>query len=105
MPHYMRSSDVSFKRVSLKTEIQTEALRDKLYPPNLFPPRGFCYIYFMATAKQNSRRGGELLRRPARKTAASKNQSLQKLYARLEKTQPGSEESKRISKEIVDAIG
>jgi len=27
------------------------------------------------------------------------------LYARLEKAQPGSEESKRISAQIVDAIG
>jgi uncharacterized protein (DUF433 family) len=27
------------------------------------------------------------------------------LYARLEKTQPGSEESKRISAQIIDAIG
>jgi hypothetical protein len=43
--------------------------------------------------------------RPAHEASASKNQSLQKLYARLEKTQPGSEESKHISKEIVDATG
>jgi hypothetical protein len=62
-------------------------------------------IYYMATAKQNSRRGGAVSHRPARKASASKNQSLEKLYARLEKTQPGTEESKRISKEIVDAIG
>jgi hypothetical protein len=59
----------------------------------------------MATAKQNTRLGGIVPHRPARKAATSKNQSLQKLYARLEKTQCGSEESKRISKEIVDAIG
>src|SRR5439155_421455 len=39
-----------------------------------------------------------------RKAPASKNQSLQ-LYARLGKTQPGSEASKRISRQIVDAIG
>jgi hypothetical protein len=58
----------------------------------------------MATAKQNQRRGGAVPRPRARK-APSKNQSLQKLYARLEKTQPGSEESKRISQDIVDAIG
>jgi len=58
----------------------------------------------MATAKQNIRRGDAVSHR-ARKASGSKNQSLQKLYARLEKTQPGSEESKRISKEIVDAIG
>jgi hypothetical protein len=59
----------------------------------------------MATAKQNQRRGGAVQRPPARKAPPSKTQSLQKLYARLEKTRPGSEESKRISQEIVDAIG
>jgi len=59
----------------------------------------------MATAKQNTRRGDAVSRRPARKASASKSQSLQKLYNRLKKTRPGSEESKRISKEIVDAIG
>jgi len=35
---------------------------------------------------------------PAKKT-------LERLYARLEKTKPGSEESKRIAGKIVDAIG
>jgi hypothetical protein len=59
----------------------------------------------MATAKQNQQGSGAVPRLPARKTPASKSPSLQKLYARLEKTQPGSEESKRISQEIVDAIG
>jgi hypothetical protein len=59
----------------------------------------------MATAKQNQRRSGAVSHPPARKEPTSKTQSLQKLYARLEKTRPGSEESKRISQEIVDAIG
>jgi hypothetical protein len=39
-----------------------------------------------------------------RKAQTSKK-TLRQLYARLEKTQPGSEESKRISEQIVDAIG
>jgi hypothetical protein len=59
----------------------------------------------MATAKQSQRRGGAVSHPPARKAPTSKNQSLQKLYARLEKTKPGSEESKRISEQIVAAIG
>jgi len=59
----------------------------------------------MAPAKQNQRRGSAVSHPPARKAPTSKNQSLQKLYARLEKSRPGSEESKRISQEIVDAIG
>jgi len=59
----------------------------------------------MATAKQNRRRGGAVSDPPARKPPTSKTGSLRKLYARLEKTRPGSEESKRISQEIVDAIG
>ena len=62
-------------------------------------------IYYMATAKQNQRRTGAVSPTPARKAPTSKNQSLQKLYARLEKTRPGSEESRRISQQIVDAIG
>jgi hypothetical protein len=62
-------------------------------------------IYYMATAKQNQGRSGAVSRAPVRKASTSKNQSLQRLYARLEKTQPGSEESKRISQQIVDAIG
>jgi hypothetical protein len=41
----------------------------------------------------------------ARKQRVSEKKSLRELYARLEKTQPGSEESKRISAQIVDAIG
>jgi hypothetical protein len=32
-------------------------------------------------------------------------QDLDRLYARLDQTQPGSEESKSISREIIDAIG
>ncbi|PYX28298.1 MAG: hypothetical protein DMG77_15825 [Acidobacteria bacterium] len=59
----------------------------------------------MATAKQNRRRSGAVSPPSARKAFASKNQSLQKLYARLEQTPPGSEESKRISQQIVDTIG
>ena len=62
-------------------------------------------IYYMATAKQNQRRSGAVSPTLARKAPTSKNQSLQKLYARLEKIQPGSEASKRISRQIVDAIG
>jgi len=59
----------------------------------------------MATAKQNQRQTGSHSSAPARKATASKNKSLSSLYARLEKTRPGSEESKRISQKIVDAIG
>jgi uncharacterized protein (DUF433 family) len=36
---------------------------------------------------------------------ASPQEILPALYARLEKTQPGSEDSKRISRQIVDAVG
>jgi hypothetical protein len=39
------------------------------------------------------------------KAQAPQRKTLRELYARLEKTQPGSEESKRISAQIVDAIG
>ena len=39
------------------------------------------------------------------KAKAPQKKTLRELYARLEKTQPGSEESKRISAQIVDAIG
>lgn len=42
---------------------------------------------------------------PKRKVSTSKNKSLPNLYARLEKTRPGPEEEKRISQQIVDAIG
>lgn len=59
----------------------------------------------MATAKQSQRQTGSRPPAPARKAPASKNKSLSSLYARLEKTRPGSEESKRISQQIVDAIG
>jgi hypothetical protein len=59
----------------------------------------------MATAKQSQRRTSTAQPAPARKTPALKSKSLPNLYARLEKTRPGSEESKRISRQIVDAIG
>ncbi len=60
----------------------------------------------MATAKQTqSRRRGAMISARGRKSPASPKKALRELYARLEKTQPGSEESKRISAQIVDAIG
>jgi hypothetical protein len=60
----------------------------------------------MATAKQTqSRRTETMPSARGRKTQTSRKESLRQLYARLEKTQPGSEESKRISAQIVDAIG
>jgi hypothetical protein len=60
----------------------------------------------MATAKQTQRRRtGTMVSAHGRKSAASQKKTLRELYARLEKTQPGSEESKRISAQIVDAIG
>jgi hypothetical protein len=60
----------------------------------------------MATAKQTqSRRTGMTPSDQSRKSPTSQKKTLQELYARLEKTQPGSEESKRISAQIVDAIG
>jgi hypothetical protein len=60
----------------------------------------------MATAKQTqSRRTETMPSARGRKTQTSQKKSLRQLYARLEKTQPGSEESKRISAQIVDAIG
>jgi hypothetical protein len=59
----------------------------------------------MATAKQAQNRRTETTPSArGRKTRTSKN-TLRQLYARLEKTQPGSEDSKRISAEIVNAIG
>jgi hypothetical protein len=58
----------------------------------------------MATVKRQ-RRSGSAPSAPARKLPVSKKQTLQNLYVRLEKTQPGSETSKRISRQIVDAIG
>ena len=59
----------------------------------------------MTTAKpaQNPRTDTELARDS--KAQPSRKKSLQELYARLEKTQDGSEESKRIAAKIVDAIG
>lgn len=58
----------------------------------------------MATAKPRQRQSGSRSSAPARKAPASKK-SLSNLYAQLEKNRPGSEESKRISKQIVDTIG
>ena len=40
-----------------------------------------------------------------RKAQKSPKKTVRELYARLEKTRPGSIESKRISEQIVDAIG
>jgi hypothetical protein len=57
----------------------------------------------MFPAKQNQRQTAPSA--PARKAPTAKNKSLSDLYARLEKTRPGSEESKRISQQIVDAVG
>lgn len=59
----------------------------------------------MATAKQSQRQPGSRSQVPARKAPTSKKKSLSSLYSQLEKTRPGSEESKRISQRIVDAIG
>jgi len=60
----------------------------------------------MATAKQAQSRGTDSTPTRGRKaTQASPKKVLRELYARLEKTQPGSEESKRISAQIVDTIG
>jgi hypothetical protein len=60
----------------------------------------------MAIAKQTqSRRAGAMVSAHGRKSSTSQKKTLRELYARLEKTQPGSEESKRISAKIVDAIG
>jgi hypothetical protein len=60
----------------------------------------------MATVKPTRRqRTGTTLPARGRKTQESSRKTLRELYARLEKTQPGSVESKRISEQIVDAIG
>jgi hypothetical protein len=59
----------------------------------------------MATAKQSQRQSSSRSPVPARKSPTSKSKSLSNLYAQLEKTRPGSEESKRISQQIVDMIG
>jgi hypothetical protein len=59
----------------------------------------------MATAKQTrSRRADAMPSDRGRKTPTAKK-TLRQLFARLEKTQRGSEESKRISAQIIDAIG
>jgi hypothetical protein len=60
----------------------------------------------MATAKQSrSRRNDTMPSARGRKAQKSPKKTLRELYARLEKTRPGSVESKRISEQIVDAIG
>jgi hypothetical protein len=60
----------------------------------------------MATAKQAQSSRTEPTPARGRKTAqSSPKRNLRELYARLEKTRPGSPESKRISEQIVDAIG
>jgi len=71
----------------------------------LYSSPSLCYHHYMATAKQSQRRSRTAQSAPARNATAPKNKSLPSLYARLEKTRPGSEESKRISQQIVDAIG
>jgi hypothetical protein len=58
----------------------------------------------MATVKRQ-RRTGSASSTLGCKASASEKRTLQKLYARLKKTQPGSETSKRISRQIIDAIG
>jgi hypothetical protein len=59
----------------------------------------------MATAKQTQGRRTEARPSTRGRKARTSQKTLRQLYARLEKTQPGSEESKRISAQIVDAIG
>jgi hypothetical protein len=60
----------------------------------------------MAIAKQaQSRPAGAAPAARGGKGQPSRKKNLPELYARLEKSQPGSEESKRISAEIIDAIG
>jgi hypothetical protein len=59
----------------------------------------------MATAKQTQGRRTETRPSARGRKARTSKKTLRQLYARLEKTQPGSEESKRISEQIVDAIG
>jgi hypothetical protein len=60
----------------------------------------------MATAKQTQDRRTDRMPSARGRTAQkSPKKTLRELYARLEKTPPGSVESKRISRQIVDAIG
>jgi hypothetical protein len=60
----------------------------------------------MATVKQTQRKRSDATHPDrGRKTRKSPKKTLPGLYARLQKTQAGSEESKRISEKIVDAIG
>jgi hypothetical protein len=59
----------------------------------------------MATAKQTQSRRTEARPSARGRKARTSQKTLRQLYARLEKTQPGSEESKRISAQIVDVIG
>jgi hypothetical protein len=77
-----------------------------LFCGNVSLPVAFCYDLNMAAAKQSqSRRTGTPPSTRGRKAQKSSKKALRELYTRLEKTQPGSEESKRISEQIVDAIG
>jgi hypothetical protein len=59
----------------------------------------------MASAKQAQNRRTETTPSDRGRKERTSKKTLRQLYARLEKTQPGSEESKRISEKIVDAIG
>jgi hypothetical protein len=60
----------------------------------------------MATVKQTyGKRSDATHAARGSKKPKSPKKALPELYARLEKTQPGSEESKRISQQIVDAVG
>jgi hypothetical protein len=59
----------------------------------------------MATAKQARNRRTDAIPSRGRKAQVPQKKTLRELYTRLEKAQPGSEESKRISAQIVDAIG
>jgi hypothetical protein len=59
----------------------------------------------MATAKQTQNRRTDRMSARGQKAQAPQKKTLRELYARLEKTQPVSEESKRISAQIVDAVG
>jgi len=59
----------------------------------------------MGTTKQARVKEAPVSSARTPKASGRRPQSLEKLYARLEKTQPGSPEYKRISRRIVDAIG
>jgi hypothetical protein len=59
----------------------------------------------MATTKQTRGRRTETMPSARGRKAGTSKKTLRQLYARLEKTQPGSEGSKCLSGKIVDAIG